>query len=94
VEYDWWGDRIPYGDPSYYTGYLVSAPGVPDDVREYLAACWANAINSDEYRAKTKEWGVNVDPILTGKELTEAAQKHKDATMSMVDLYYKDQVKN
>jgi tripartite-type tricarboxylate transporter receptor subunit TctC len=93
TEFGWWGDRIPFGDPSYYTGYVIGPPGIPDDVREYLAACWAGALGSEKYRAKAKEWGVTVDPILSGKELIEVVQKHRDGQVKMVDLYYKDQVK-
>jgi tripartite-type tricarboxylate transporter receptor subunit TctC len=90
TEFDWWGDRIPYADPSLLTSYIVAPPGLPEDVKAYLVAAWSGAIGSEKYRAKAEEWNVVVEPIITGEALLDAVQRHLDSQVEMVERYYKN----
>jgi len=88
AEFDIWGDRVPYADPSFMTAYLIGPKSMPDDVRKYLAECWKGALTSDAYAAITKDWAVRIKPVKTDNEVVEAAKANQAGFANMLHEFY------
>ena len=89
VDTDFWGERIAFGDPKYLTQCLVGPPGMPQDVVDFYAALFKDALESDTYQEKCREAALTTDPVISGEEMKGLANQLRNDFGIMVETYYK-----
>ncbi len=89
TELSFFGENTPYSDYAYMNNYVVGPKGMPEDVAAWMAQAWNDAVNSEEFQAQARAWGVNTEPMLRLDECKKAGQLTIDSYKEYIEKYYK-----